>query len=177
MVISPENWCLEDEHSCLKWSLFREEVLVSGRVTHISSWWLNGNKPNWKILYCQIGSFPPEIGVKIKSIWNHHLAVGKWIHRAPGLQIEALVIKLGTRINLAKSSQIETARNGCENKWILYGLCSLVLLDLQKVMLFGKKAPRKIFHKKKCALWCQKVLDNKIAKVQGDFWLMKPNGC
>ena len=34
----------------------------------ISGWWL---QPTWKILV-QIGSFP-QIGMKIKNIWNHHL--------------------------------------------------------------------------------------------------------
>ena len=34
------------------------------------SWWF---QPIWKILYSQIGSFP-QVGVKIKNVWNHHLA-------------------------------------------------------------------------------------------------------
>ena len=36
----------------------------------ITSWWLN--QPNWKICASQIGSFP-QVGVKIKHLWNHHL--------------------------------------------------------------------------------------------------------
>ncbi len=28
---------------------------------------------------CQIGSFP-QIGVKIKNIWNHHLVMAKWFY-------------------------------------------------------------------------------------------------
>ena len=30
-------------------------------------------QPIWKILYSQVGSFP-QVGVKIKNIWNHHRA-------------------------------------------------------------------------------------------------------
>ena len=36
---------------------------------YITSWWLN--QPHWKILF-KIGSFP-QVGVKIKNDWNHHL--------------------------------------------------------------------------------------------------------
>ena len=43
-----------------------------GRFKGCRSWWLN--QPIWKILvkYSQIGNLP-QIGVKIKNIWNHHL--------------------------------------------------------------------------------------------------------
>ena len=34
-----------------------------------SDWWF---QPIWKILYSQIGS-SPQVGMKIKNIWNHHL--------------------------------------------------------------------------------------------------------
>ena len=42
-------------------------------VMSIPSWWF---QPIWKILVklCQIGSFP-QIGMKIKNIWNHHLVM------------------------------------------------------------------------------------------------------
>ena len=36
----------------------------------LSSWWLN--QPIWKICASQIGS-SPQIGMKIRNIWNHHL--------------------------------------------------------------------------------------------------------
>ncbi len=43
-----------------------------------SSWWF---QPIWKILV-KMGIFP-QIGVKIKNIWNHHLVVhdmGMFLH-------------------------------------------------------------------------------------------------
>ena len=51
------------------------------RVSVFSSWWF---QPIWKICASQIGSFP-QVEVKIKNIWNHHLVfvgfhvVGWWI--------------------------------------------------------------------------------------------------
>ena len=46
-----------------------------------SSWWLN--QPIWKISYSQIGSFHPQVGVKIKNIWNHHLGIYLWLVNLP----------------------------------------------------------------------------------------------
>ena len=43
-------------------------VEKNGRVT-LTSWWLN--QPIWKNIR-QIGS-SPQVGIKIKDIWNHHL--------------------------------------------------------------------------------------------------------
>ena len=38
---------------------------------YLSSWWF---QPIWKILYSQIGSFP-QVGMKIKNVWNHQLVL------------------------------------------------------------------------------------------------------
>ena len=40
-----------------------------GKNFTITSWWLN--QPIWNILV-KMGSFP-QVGVKIKNIWNHQL--------------------------------------------------------------------------------------------------------
>ena len=42
----------------------------------LSSWWI---QPIWKTLYSQIGSFP-QVGVHIKTPWNHHLDFIVWFH-------------------------------------------------------------------------------------------------
>ena len=40
------------------------------QVLTLPSWWF---QPFWKIYISQIGNLP-QVGVKIKNIWNHHLA-------------------------------------------------------------------------------------------------------
>ena len=45
------------------------EFNIEKREDYFPGWWF---QPIWKILYSQIGSFP-QIGMKIKNIWNHHL--------------------------------------------------------------------------------------------------------
>ena len=39
---------------------------------HFTSWWLN--QPLWKI-WVKMVIFFPQIGVKIRNIWNHHIAI------------------------------------------------------------------------------------------------------
>ena len=41
-----------------------------------SSWWLN--QPIWK-MWVKMGSSSPGFGVKIKNIWNHHLAIFRFV--------------------------------------------------------------------------------------------------
>ena len=38
-------------------------------------WKLVFHQPIWKICERQIGSFSPQIGIKIKTIWNHQLGL------------------------------------------------------------------------------------------------------
>ena len=45
-------------------------IYIEYLIRNFSSWWF---QPISKILYSQIGSFP-QVGMKIKNMWNHHLA-------------------------------------------------------------------------------------------------------
>ena len=70
------------------WGFLAEGLKVIGvgnqtfqtQILNLSGWWLN--QPIWNICGSQVGSFP-QVGVKIKNIWNHHLVHlgslwGKW---------------------------------------------------------------------------------------------------
>ena len=48
-----------------RWYLRPNEMQIKTKA----SWWF---QPIWKIFYSQIGSFP-QVEVKIKNVWNHHL--------------------------------------------------------------------------------------------------------
>ncbi len=82
--INPWPWCLEKrletrssiKQGCVDGFTSQPVLMISADVFfHREKWWFVNwvPQPIWKINISQIGSFP-QVGVKIKKKWNHHLA-------------------------------------------------------------------------------------------------------
>ena len=54
--------------------------------SHGSKWWFNfnGDLVRWFQPIWQIGS-SPQVGMKIKNVWNHHLVIYYWIEEVESL--------------------------------------------------------------------------------------------
>ena len=130
------------------WSDFLDVVMFLEKL--ISGWWF---QPIWKILESKWGSFP-QIGVKIKNIWNRHLVLFCVVFNSLGRPFP----RRGSDSICHTMPTIHRRNAKCWTRGTSWNLFFLQLL-------FGIELWIETYHR----LW-----KNSNLKIQSIFWVLEP---